>query len=79
MKPGNDLGRAGLSLFAGCVSYLSLPSFGAGRPACVSVVRLVVRNPYLRSWMARRGQLRRSVPDPQQTVMAAQASSSSEW
>jgi hypothetical protein len=21
MKPGNDLGRAGLSLFAGCVSY----------------------------------------------------------
>jgi hypothetical protein len=29
MKPGNDFGRAGLRLFAGCVSYRSVPSFGA--------------------------------------------------
>ena len=28
MKPGNDLGRAGLSLFAGCESYCASMSLG---------------------------------------------------
>jgi hypothetical protein len=40
MKPGNDLGPAGLRLFAGCVSYcannvcdLTLGLFAPGHPA----------------------------------------------